>query len=452
MQTVNFNCPHCGNLMAVGMNLLGRNVRCPHCKAVVQAPTAPGQPMSTPASVPQPIKPPEPPPAPMSPIQTTSSAPTLPQFNLPPKETEPVESIFGQAHDEDVFGSVKPKPIVPQDTTQNVLPPNAFHRPDMTPNQLSNFSQSDANPVSSQEPEIEPLDNFDSRVDDQAPTIETPTKQKNSTRSSSSDEGKGTSAFAVILLIYGLLMTIAAGVFGYLSFTKTSEPQHPFYAIPDVFGEYEKANRKQTSLKWLPDSRAEVPAGLKVKLGEELVVGDLSVTPLEVKSELITAVEKFNVGEDRVRPVGPKTLVMSLKVRNLSKEVSFYPTDPAFLRRVEPKIEESRNPYTYLEFNRDRFYGVFPWPPTGNTLKEYVQGHESNEKILKPGEENTIFVTVAPKQDVVRSLDRLAADQPLLWKVQLRRGLITYKDESGREGEFSATAVIGVSFKKDQIH
>src|SRR5947209_7491787 len=42
MQTVNFNCPFCGKLMAVGLNLLGRNVRCPHCKQVVQAPANAG--------------------------------------------------------------------------------------------------------------------------------------------------------------------------------------------------------------------------------------------------------------------------------------------------------------------------------------------------------------------------------------------------------------------------
>src|SRR5262245_13059030 len=85
MQTVNFACPHCGNLMAVGLDLLGRNVRCPTCKQVVQAP----------------------PPAP-----ATAAAP-------PPSSVEAPESIFGEVHDEDVFGSRQMKPEMPADLTSS---------------------------------------------------------------------------------------------------------------------------------------------------------------------------------------------------------------------------------------------------------------------------------------------------------------------------------------------
>src|SRR6266516_2508104 len=38
MQTVNFECGHCHNLMAVGEEYLGQQVRCPHCQQVVLAP------------------------------------------------------------------------------------------------------------------------------------------------------------------------------------------------------------------------------------------------------------------------------------------------------------------------------------------------------------------------------------------------------------------------------
>ena len=41
MQTVNFQCGNCNNLMAVGAEYLGQQVRCPHCQAVVVAPAAP---------------------------------------------------------------------------------------------------------------------------------------------------------------------------------------------------------------------------------------------------------------------------------------------------------------------------------------------------------------------------------------------------------------------------
>ena len=461
MQTVNFNCPHCGNLMAVGMNLLGRNVRCPHCKAVVQAPTAAGQPMSSPVIVTPPVKPQEPTP-PSPPATVLSSAPTLPQFKLPEKPSEPVESIFGEVHDEDLFGTEQPKPVMPSKSPTPIAP---VEKPLLFPPEPTAPAREPASPFADAQteisagpavpmPEIEPEPASD--FDPTGQTTETrPAKtgrdSRRTQRPPTVDEAKGGNAFAIILLAYGLLMTIAAGIFGYLTFVKSPEPMHPFNAIPDVFGEYEKANRKQTSLKWMPDPRAEVPANLRVKLGEELVVGDLAVTPLDIKTEVVTAVERFNVGDDKVRPIPPKTLVMSLKVKNRSADTAFYPTDPAFLRRLEPKVDERNGPYTMLEINRQRFYGLFQWPPTGNTRKEFIQGHDANEKLLKPGEENTIFVTVAPKQDVVRDMERVPADQPLVWKVQLRRGLVKHKDESGREGEISATAVIGVTFKKAQI-
>src|SRR5215211_4501921 len=100
MQTVNFNCPHCGNLMAVGTNLLGRNVRCPHCKQVVRAPAAAGDQPAGQASAPQ-----APPLTPHPP----------PQFRVP-APGEHHESIFGERHDEDLFGSEPLKPRMPVET------------------------------------------------------------------------------------------------------------------------------------------------------------------------------------------------------------------------------------------------------------------------------------------------------------------------------------------------
>ena len=40
MQTVNFQCGHCGSLMAVSVEFLGQQVRCPTCQLVVIAPAA----------------------------------------------------------------------------------------------------------------------------------------------------------------------------------------------------------------------------------------------------------------------------------------------------------------------------------------------------------------------------------------------------------------------------
>src|SRR3989442_7615932 len=47
METVNFQCSQCGNLMGVSTDHLGSQVQCRHCQAVVRTPAAP-----TPASQP----------------------------------------------------------------------------------------------------------------------------------------------------------------------------------------------------------------------------------------------------------------------------------------------------------------------------------------------------------------------------------------------------------------
>ena len=99
--TVNFHCPHCGNLMAVGTNLLGRNVRCPHCKQVVRAPAAAGDAAAVPG------------PAPQAPPLTPAPPP---QFQVP-APGEHHESIFGERHDEDLFGSEPLKPRLPTEPT-----------------------------------------------------------------------------------------------------------------------------------------------------------------------------------------------------------------------------------------------------------------------------------------------------------------------------------------------
>ena len=41
METVNVQCGHCGQLLAVSKEHLGQQVRCPHCQQVVVAPLPP---------------------------------------------------------------------------------------------------------------------------------------------------------------------------------------------------------------------------------------------------------------------------------------------------------------------------------------------------------------------------------------------------------------------------
>jgi hypothetical protein len=440
MQTVNFNCPHCGNLMAVGTNLLGRNVRCPHCKQVVRAPAAPGEPLVQ---------------NPAPPVSTPAPPPT-PKFDLP-QTVEHHESIFGERHDEDVFGSEPPKPTLPPVPAPPPLPAPAPQMETVT-----------APPVSAPEPEyVSPTATTldfsapaDGALEDRTAERGVPEPGRVDTvfQSRKAREEPGTTpAFAWILLAYAAVVTIAAGFFGYQYFTAGSKEEHPYKAMPDVIREYKPAEKRQMSFNGMPDPKLEIPKELRVKLGEELTVGDLKVQPLYVEKKDVDGVTKYVSADDKKRNL-QSTLVLTLRVRNLSSDTVFIPNDPAFNRALDAK---QPTPYTGLQFYRDYFFGTFKWPPDAGTEKEYIEGQEADEQPLKPGEERDTWVHAAsPKARTAGAQDWLSAigdtskqnaDLLLIWHVQLRRGIVKMKNEAGQEVDVSATTVIGVEFKPREI-
>src|SRR5947209_17045538 len=112
MGQVNFPCEHCGQLMGVLEDLLGQQVRCPHCQQVVRAPASRDAPPPSPPPPPQP----EPLPAMFPPL-------------LQPAE---VESIFAppEATDDDLFGgSQTPRLELPPEPawTAPPVPPPPVH-------------------------------------------------------------------------------------------------------------------------------------------------------------------------------------------------------------------------------------------------------------------------------------------------------------------------------------
>jgi hypothetical protein len=447
MQTVNFNCPHCGNLMAVGTNLLGRNVRCPHCKQVLRAPAAAG-------GAPAPSHPAAPTPSPPAP---------LPTFNVP-RPSEHHESIFGERHDEDVFGSDPPKPTLPEvpraasqlralggssdeATVSMPTPP-----PPPSPEELLNFGAAAGLAPPPKGPQA-----YDgpAALQPPAPTPARPEDDVRQRRISVRDAAPPTQAFAWIMLAYALVATLLAGFFGYKYLTAEAADDHPFKAMPDVLREYDPAKKRQVSFRGLPDPKQDVPADLRVKLGQVLTLGDLEVRPTAVERRKLEAVTVPEVGNPKPgRSIG-ETVVLTLRVKNVSGGTIFCPTDPAFDRAAD---RSQPAPYTALEVQRSFFFGIFKWPPEPGTQKEFVVGHEANEQPLLPGEERDAWTAVAPTgvraaaDDIIRKLklDVKATDW-LLWRVQLRRGLVTAKGPDGTDMEVSATAVIGVEFRADQI-
>jgi hypothetical protein len=433
MQTVNFNCPHCGNLMAVGTNLLGRNVRCPHCKQVVRAPAAPGEAPSV--QLPAPMAPPLTPGPPPFKVSTT---------------VEHHESIFGERHDEDVFGSVPLKPTLPPapaPAPASVAPP-----PPPAPLQETAFA-----PPPPEAVETQPYDFPLAPPPPIAPAAVEPEPRTPYRPREAKAEAPATPAFAWILLAYSALISVVAGVLAFQYFTTDTKGDHPFKAIPDFFGQYEKANRKQLSFNGLPDPKTDVPAELRVKLNEEITVGELQVKPTAVQSQVLSLTRELKDRENVTSRAG-NGLVLTLHVKNLSADTTFHPDDPAFNRAFE---SSQPFPYTALQQGREFYYGPFVWPFEAEIKNAFVEDFKNPEEPLGPGQERDIWITTAPDGartagerkaggDLKRLLEDKKFDTPFLWRVQLRRGLVKAQAD-GREVEVSATTVIGVEFRADQV-
>lgn len=434
MQTVNFNCPHCGNLMAVGTNLLGRNVRCPHCKQVVRAPVGAG----------------EGPPAPAAPPPT---------FNVPGPTGEHHESIFGERHDEDLFGSEPLKPTLP---SMPAPPPPPLEETVQVPSPAPP-PPSETLTYEQPAPATMPTESFDVDEPPPPPPARTPDEHREPAGpryrvQRPPVETAGTPAFAWILLVYSVLMTVAAGIFAYQYFMSGSSGGHPFQAIPDFYGKYEKAtgaeNRKQLSYTGLPDPKLDVPPPLRLKLGEEITVGDLQVRPTAVTQQRMSVFRQNATRDDDTRMAG-NGMVLTLHVKNLSANTVFHPDDPAFNRAYQ---KDQPAPYTALQVGRRFFYGPFEWPLPADIKDAHVVGFQNPEEPLGPGEERDISILVAP--DGLRTAGANSAvgerklsqpGTPFLWRVQLRRGLVKATTPEGKEVDVSATTVIGVEFGPEQI-
>jgi hypothetical protein len=135
--------------------------------------------------------------------------------------------------------------------------------------------------------------------------------------------------------------------------------------------------------------------------------------------------------------------VLRLHLRNVSADTTFTPLDNYFDRRWQPG--RGPPPLTVLEMGSQRFYGgpAERGPPGGAepARRQWVEGRqEIDASGLAPGAEADTFVcTDGDDQKVLRELEKF--EGKLLWRVQLRRGLVRLGHR-----EVPAAAVIGVEF------
>jgi hypothetical protein len=455
MQTVNFQCGHCRNVMGVNAAYLGKQVRCPHCQQVVLAPAQ----APTPAPAPVAVSPP--------------AGPAPGQSKAAP---DPEDSIFGEQVDEDLFGSPPKRNLdllLPQTPkTNQQLEPTVFQVPGLDPGAFP----PGANPglVSNSSPQMAPPPPITSATETlPEPPAEAPVASVPGSPEAESAEGALprltvrrpesstlATSMLIILIPYSILMT-AIALFLYF---KQQSQVHPLEMMPDlgnppskrVGGNPLPVLKVGSHQRWKAD--APLAPYMITKLGQPITVGDLEVTPLGVELKRVTFKSRLGHQDELSEH---EALVLQLQFKNVSQDVEFRPADIAFDYKWRDGMDaQATMPYTFLELsNAKRYCGAFVWRPAVNRNQpahaagshEYIEGQEEASKILQPGESSkTVIFTLGigdrpdPGQTIGSALK--AHRGPLLWRVHLRRGIVNYK-----ERDYSTTAVIGVEFNKEDI-
>lgn len=465
MQPVQFQCGHCGKAMAVGSEHLGQQVRCPHCQQIVVAPLPPSAPV--PAGSGAEVPPP-------------GLTETILHVPAPPGDGE---DIFSQTDvSEDLFGHIEaPRIEMPPDTLAPTLPdanagPPVPLEPTLPPtlpwvpppigtspptpsSPLNPFGESTAT-------EIQPGGNIPSWMSGaMTETLSPPPPETPQTPLAPPSEapvsiprGRGRTEAKVpwfMLLVFSplLLYAIFITIFSILLYRQEQDVEQQlrrrFEIMPDEGDKPGVQKGKQISL-WKYDSKLPtqpLPEYLCTTLGQPIEIGDLQVTPDRVERKRVAVIV------DTFEPAlcAGDSLVLYLKMKNLSSEYAFAPLDNYFDRHW---AKGARPPFTLLEVgSKHRFHGgPADWYPRGDpsNRREWVQGRRDLPEVLQPGEQKELFVCTDGNDSTAVAVlfggDKPAYHGSFLWRVRVRRGLVRFKDK-----DYSATAVIGVRFTDHDI-
>ena len=451
MQTVNFQCGSCNNLMAVGAEYLGRQVRCPHCQAVVVAPAAAPAPAPADSSTPETVSfqpprlgeqddifaPPEPtddlfgrPDAPrveMPVLAPPAESPTLNEdANALPPAPEPLAPTMTW------LGS---QPAAPASLGDATLPSWMDHAPDgLAPAPAPVAAGAEA-----------------PRDEDYTPSVRRPR------------DGGGwfIGLIFIPLISYSVLATVAVVVLWYRLQQAPPPPPNPLETLPsfDPNDPDHSTHLKLDQRNQMPVFRnmdvktatLPLPDHLVVRMGKgrKLQVGDLEVEPLRVGMETVAVDVQ---GYDKPEPCLYPSLVLHLKLRNTSKDVVFQPMDVYFDRKWKGKGEPP--PLTLLELQGEthptRFFGgpaefhMAPLTARSNTDPPQAVHGDHNTTVLNPGETMETFVATDGQ-------DKAAADAiyryrgKLQWRVHLRRGIVKLDEHRC----VPVSSVVGVDFTDD---
>jgi hypothetical protein len=223
------------------------------------------------------------------------------------------------------------------------------------------------------------------------------------------------------------------------------DPGHPLSTIPDNFGEFPPAERKKTGqLNKIIDG--DLPPHQRVTLGKKIEIGQLEIEPKRIETRQLEFVSVMPGGNNVERLTQAPSVVLTLNIRNKSSDLTIHPMDPAFTRKFMGNTDEPK-PGTALVVGKDFIRGSdLAWPPTGRNapMREYERAQENDSSPLKPGESRDYIVFTPSEKRIV---DRVkGASEPLLWRVQVRRGIVEVKGK-----DVPVTAIIGVEFRASDV-
>jgi hypothetical protein len=452
MQTVTFQCGHCGKLMGVSSNFLGQQVRCPHCQQVVLAPAsagpAPPPPAPTPTPTPVVLEPTmdlnrtehEDIFGPPSATDDLFESPSRPRMELPPTlapSSNPEDSPPASVEVHQLSETGFPSSIAGLESTQSYLPESV--EPTMAP-QGPGFLAGDSGTMAIPRENGAPSGTSGVIVPapEAAPRTQLPRYPAG-----------GSLGFWILILSlisYSVLATIFVVIL--LLKQQVAGPTNLLRELPDVDGDNPGGQKKKVS--WKVDERLHrlpIPSDQRVGLNKTIQVGDLEITPRKIERKTVRVfVENWR---DPEKCNGP-SLVMHLRLRNVSGDFCFAPLDNYFDRHYTPKSGDTR-PLTCLEVGSKTFYGgPANWYPRdrnpGKRLnREWVEGRKDVLDLVDPGKAIDTFVCTDGNDERV-SLALSDYKGPLLWRVHVRRGLVRVRGK-----DVPATAVIGIPFSERDI-
>lgn len=413
MSIYHFKCVSCTKLMGITEDFLGKQMRCPHCQTIQLLPM----------------------------INSTGNAEAAPPAPIVAVEPETNSMVFTYQP------SVNP---APQDVPQEILPlPSSDQSPKDSHTVEANYTSAPTEELSASENTSASQNEGASPAPwDNAPSITGEVARKRPV---------GSKSMAMPIIFFSLLsysVMATAILILVLVRMKTAGPMHPLEYIPDVDGDNPGAKRTKIRFNHDKERTQEiVPAQLRTKIGMAIRVGELEVTPLAVEKATVAVLVS---GFSKAEPCKEDSLILRLKLKNVSADQSFSPLDYYFNRKWK---EKSRNsyppPFTLVQFGTEKpeksfFGGPANWLPLAlagskksQSPRETVED-ENLDKTLEPGEEMTAFLCTDGDDSSTQAI--YTYQGPMLWRLQVRRGLVPVGAK-----EIPATAVIGVEFSTTDI-